>query len=59
MACGTFTVSKVPTSKVQQTIDLFSVNKPPPMRTTSASEGNELHKVTAVFPPCPDTTTQP
>lgn len=28
MACGTFTVSKVPTSKVQQTIDLFSEQTP-------------------------------
>jgi hypothetical protein len=49
MACGKFTVSKVPASKLTQVIDLFKANTPPP---TTAPTSNE-DKVTAVFAPCP------
>lgn len=49
MADGTFTISKVPASKVQQTIDLFKWNAPQ-STVTKDPDGNEF-KVTAVFPP--------
>jgi hypothetical protein len=58
MACGTFTISKVPASKVQQTIDLFNGSKPSPTSAASAPDGNGLYKVTAIFPRCPDSSGQ-
>jgi hypothetical protein len=48
MAYGTFTISKIPASKVQQTIDLFKWNAPQ-STVTKAPDGNELFKVTAIF----------
>lgn len=53
MACGTFTVKKVPQSKLQQTIDLFKANKPPPTSVTSTPDGTGTFTVVAVFPACP------
>lgn len=57
MACGTFTVQKVPKDQLQQTMDLFRANKPPPTSVTSAPDGQGTNTVTAVFPPCPSNTT--
>ena len=39
MPCGTFTVKNVPQAKLQQTIDLFKANKPPPQDVTSEADG--------------------
>jgi hypothetical protein len=57
MACGTFTIKKVPAQKVQQTMDLFKANQPPPTSVTSKDNGDGTFIVTAVFPPCPANTT--
>jgi hypothetical protein len=57
MACGTFTVKQIPQAKLQQTIDLFNANKPPPTSVTSAPDGAGTYTVMAVFPPCPPNTT--
>jgi hypothetical protein len=59
MAYGTFTISKIPASKVQQTIDLFKFqwNAPQP-NVTEAPDGNALFKVTAVFEPRRDPISQ-
>jgi hypothetical protein len=57
MACGTFTVSNVPQTELQQTIDLFKANIPAPTSVTSAPDGSGTFTVTAVFPPCPAGTT--
>ena len=57
MAYGTFTISKIPASKVQQTIDLFKW-KAPQATVTKAPDGNELFKVTAVFEPRRDPISQ-
>ena len=56
MACGNFTITKVPASKSQQTIDLFNRSKP--KGVTKAPDGTELFKVTAEFPPCGDPASQ-
>jgi hypothetical protein len=56
MACGTFTVAKVPNAQLQQTIALFNANVPKPT-VTSAPDGSGTFTVTAVFPPCPAGTT--
>jgi hypothetical protein len=56
MACGTFTVSKVPQAKLQQTIDLFKANNPPPTSVTSSPDGAGTFTVIAIFPPCPANT---
>jgi hypothetical protein len=56
MACGTFTVTKVPQLKLQQTIDLFKANKPPPTSVTSTADGMGTYTVIAKFPPCPPNT---
>ncbi len=56
MPCGTFTVSHVPQADLQETIDLFKANKPPPTSVTSAPDGTGAYTVTAVFPPCPANT---
>ena len=56
MACGTFTIRKVPAAKLQETIDLFQANMPPPNSVTSAPDGNGTFTVVAVFPPCPENT---
>jgi hypothetical protein len=50
MAYGTFTISKVPASKVQQIIDLFKWSAPQ-STVTKTPDGNELFKVIAVFEP--------
>jgi hypothetical protein len=50
MAYGTFTISKTPAFKVQQTIDLFKWNAPQ-STVTKDPDGNELFKVIAVFEP--------
>jgi hypothetical protein len=57
MPCGTFTVKNVPQAKLQQTIDLFKANKPPPQDVTSEADGAGTFTVIAVFPPCPPDTT--
>jgi hypothetical protein len=57
MAYGTFTISKIPASKVQQTIDLFKW-KAPQSTVTKAPDGNELFKVIAVFEPRRDPISQ-
>ena len=57
MACGTFTVKRVTQAKLQQTIDLFKANDPPPTSVTSAADGSGAFTVTAVFPACPPNTT--
>jgi hypothetical protein len=56
MACGTFTISKVPQAQLQQTIDLFKANKPPPTSVTSTPDGAGTYTVVATFPPCPANT---
>jgi hypothetical protein len=57
MAYGTFTISKIPASKVQQTIDLFKWNAPQ-ATVTKAPDGKELFKVTVVFKPRRDPISQ-
>jgi hypothetical protein len=57
MACGTFTVRRVPQAQLQQTLDLFKANKPPPISVTSSADGAGTYTVTAIFPPCPANTT--
>lgn len=57
MAHGTFTISKIPASKVQQTIDLFKW-KAPQSTVTKAADRNELFKVIAVFEPRQDPISQ-
>lgn len=57
MVCGTFTITKVPDDKLQEAIDLFKANEPPPTTVTSSKDTNGTNTVTAVFPPCPDNTT--
>jgi hypothetical protein len=57
MACGTFTVKKVLQAKLQETIDLFNANDPPPISVTSAPDGTGTYTVTVQFPPCPPGTT--
>lgn len=57
MTCGTFTVTKVQQAKLQQTIDLFNANKPPPTSVTSNPDGAGTYTVVATFPPCPGNTT--
>jgi hypothetical protein len=56
MACGTFTIKKVSQAKLQQTIDLFNANKPPPTSVTSTADGAGTYTVVATFPPCPANT---
>jgi hypothetical protein len=57
MAYGTFTISKVPASKVQQIIDLFKWSAPQ-STVTKTPDGNELFKVIAVFEPRRDPISQ-
>jgi hypothetical protein len=57
MTYGTFTISKIPASKVQQTIDLFKW-KAPQSTVTKALDGNELFKVIAFFEPRRDPISQ-
>ena len=59
MACGQFTVTAVPASKVQQIKDLFNANKPAPLSVTDAPDGVGQHKIVVEFPPCPDPTAKP
>jgi hypothetical protein len=57
MACGTYTVAKVPPGNVANVTALFQANVPPPNSVTSAPDGTGTYTVTAVFPPCPANTT--
>ena len=57
MVCGTFKISKVPASDVDETMSDFEANVPPPTSVTKSQDGDGTYTVTAVFPPCPDNTT--
>ena len=57
MVCGTFTVQDVPAEALQETMDIWRGNDPPPMTVTSSQNADGTYTVTAVFPPCPEGTT--
>jgi len=57
MVCGTFTIRKVPKDKVDETVDLYKANDPPPLEVTSTADDKGTFTVIAVFPKCPSNTT--
>ncbi len=57
MACGTFTVAKVPADQLAVTENLFKANKPPPISVSHKLDGDGTYTVVAEFPPCPENTT--
>jgi hypothetical protein len=57
MACGTFTVDKVPENELQETMDIWLASTPTP-KVTSIKNPDGTYTVTAVYPnPCPSSTT--
>jgi hypothetical protein len=57
MVCGTFTLTQIGDGDVNQVVDLFQKNNPPPLRVTKNHEPDGTWTVVAVFPPCPANTT--
>jgi molybdopterin-biosynthesis enzyme MoeA-like protein len=56
MTCGTFTVTDVPESDLQETIDLWQLSTPTPTITSTAQTAG-VYTVVVTFPPCPANTT--
>ncbi|MBV8564930.1 MAG: glucosaminidase domain-containing protein [Methylobacteriaceae bacterium] len=57
MTCGTFTISRVPASDVDQVMQEFEASDSPPNSVTKQADSSGTFTVIAVFPPCPPNTT--
>jgi|KBSMisStaDraftv2_1062788.scaffolds.fasta_scaffold6569848_2 hypothetical protein len=57
MVCGTFTRTKVPAADVQNVIDAYKENDPPPTSVISKADGAGTFTVVATWPDCPANTT--
>ncbi len=57
MPCGTYKIDKVPAATVDQTVQMFQANVPPPTSVTKTQNPDGTYLVTAEWPPCPPNTT--
>ncbi len=57
MVCGTFKVEKIPDDEVDEVVERFETNVPPPTSVTKSKQADGTWTVIATWPPCPDNTT--
>ena len=54
MVCGTFTLTGLSGADADTYVNMYKMNKPPPVSVTKNPEpGGSTYSVVAVFPPCP------
>jgi hypothetical protein len=58
MVCGTFTLTGLTSADADDYVNIYKMNKPPPISVNKTPEpGGATFSVVAVFPPCPPGTT--
>jgi hypothetical protein len=57
MACGVFTIKKVPEHKLAEVVADFADDDPPPLQIEKVKDNQGTFTVIATYKPCPANTT--